>query len=79
MRLWIGNMDPDTTDEELKAFIVKYGGPEFSAIQRVPGDGTRPAAMLTFDGVASDKLYELAMRLHGMHWNKRSLVVQVMR
>ncbi len=50
MNLWIGNIAPEVTDEELAAFVVKYGCPRPERIERVPGDGSRPAAVLAFDG-----------------------------
>ena len=74
MRLWIGNMAPGTTDDELKAFVKKYAPElECSEIQRVEGGGTHPGAMLRFTGTTSAQLGNLALRLHGMYWNGHSL------
>jgi RNA recognition motif-containing protein len=79
MKLWIGNLDPAVTDEELKAFVGKYAPQlEIGEIARVPGDGSRPAATLTSKG-SLVALYEAQQRLDGMIWNKRTLVVQVLR
>ena len=47
MKLWIGNIAPGTSDEEVRELVKKYAPSlECSAIQRVDGDGSRPAAML---------------------------------
>jgi len=74
-RLWIANIAPDTTDEELKAFVVKYSGEpiECTEIQRVDGDGSRPAVLMTITGKKFDTLGKLALRLNGMYWKGRSL------
>ena len=74
MRLWIGNMAPGTTDDELKDFVKKYA-PELKCteIQRVEGGGTHPAAMLSFTGTTAAQLGNLALRLQSMHWKGRSL------
>ena len=74
MRLWLGNMAPGTTDDEIKAFLKKYGGNlECSEIERVEGDGTRPAAMIRFTAGKVDVLGRLALRLNGMYWKGRPL------
>lgn len=74
MKLWIGNMAPGTTDETLREFIAKYAGSlECTAIQRVEGDGTRPAAVLTFAGGDLETVPKLALRLNGMYWQGRRL------
>jgi RNA recognition motif-containing protein len=74
MRLWIGNMEPGTTDDELKDLVKKYAPElECTEIQRVEGGGTHPAAMLSFTGTTSDQLGNLALRLQGMYWKGRSI------
>lgn len=79
MKLWIGNLDPAVTDDELRAFVGKYAPQlEIGDIERVPGDGSRPGATLTSKG-SLVALYEAQQRLDGMIWNQRTLVVQVLR
>ena len=46
MKLWIGNIAPGTSDEELRAFLGKYGIENVASIEHVEGDGSRPAAVL---------------------------------
>jgi hypothetical protein len=74
-RLWIANIAPDTTDEELKALVAKYTADpiECAEIQRVDGDGSRPAALITITGKKLDTLGKLALRLNGMYWKGRPL------
>ncbi|HWV92260.1 MAG TPA: RNA-binding protein [Burkholderiales bacterium] len=75
MNLWIGNLASEVTDDDLKAFVTKYGCPAPERIERVPGDGSRPAAVLFF--TANDKaVYNAQLRLHGMYWKGRQLFVQ---
>ena len=78
MKLWIGNISPDVSDAELIEFVCKYGSPSPSHIQRVPGDGSRPAAILSFDGYVDDKLVATQTRLNGMYWKGRELAAQTL-
>jgi len=74
MRIWIGNMEPGTTDEEIRAFVKKYAhNLDCGEIERVEGDGTRPAAMIQMSGGTSTDLGNLALRLNGMYWKGRPL------
>jgi RNA recognition motif-containing protein len=77
MKLWIGNIAPGTTDDELRAFLGKYGLTAIDSIEQVPGDGTRPAATIEV-AAAPDTLQKLTERLNGMYWKGRSLTVQAM-
>ena len=75
-KLWIGNMAPDTSDEEIRAFLKKYAPDlEVKAIQRVDGDGTRPGASIEFTDTPYGSVEKISMRLHGMYWKQRELVV----
>lgn len=77
MKLWIGNIEPGTPDEEVREFVRKYAPDlECTNIQRVEGDGSRPAAVLEFASPPLGALEKVSMRLNGMYWKNRSLVVQ---
>lgn len=80
-RLWIGNIAPGTPDEEIRAFVKKYAPDlECTKMMRVEGDGSRPAAVLEFADPPLGVLEGVSMRLNGMYWKNRSLIVQtVMR
>jgi hypothetical protein len=77
MKLWIGNIAPGTNDDELRAFVGRYGVEAVASIEQVPGDGTRPAAILEI-AAAPDALLKITQRLNGMYWKGRSLTVQAM-
>jgi hypothetical protein len=73
-KLWIANVAPDTTDDELKALVARYAPDvECTSIQRVEGDGSRPAVMMEFTGKKFDTLGRLQLRLDGLYWNGRTL------
>ena len=79
MKLWIGNVAPDTKDDELKAFLGRYGIEEqaVASIAQVPGDGSRPAVIVEV-AATPEHLNKVTQRLNGMYWKGRSLTVQVM-
>lgn len=77
MKLWIGNIEPGTTDDEIREFVKKYCPDlEIKAIQRVEGDGSRPAASIEFVDTPYGSVEKISMRLHGMYWKGRELFVQ---
>ena len=77
MKLWIANIAPDTPDEEIRALVKKYAPDlECTKIQRVDGDGSRPAAVLEFAETPLGALEKASMRLNRMYWKKRELLVQ---
>lgn len=79
MKLWIANIAPDTPDEEIRALVKKYAPDlECTKIQRVDGDGSRPAAMLEFADAPLGALEKVSMRLNRMYWKKRELLVQTL-
>jgi len=79
MKLWIGNIAPGTTDDEVREFVGKYAPQlKIKAIQRVDGDGSRPAASIEFLDTPYGSVEKISMRLHGMHWKGRELFVQAL-
>lgn len=80
MKLWIGNMAPGTSDEEIKTFLKKYAPDlECATIARVEGAGTRPGALIQFEEANAAGLDTLRRRLDGMFWKGRALVSTVYR
>jgi hypothetical protein len=77
--LLLGNIGSDTTDEEIGAFLVKYGFPEFNGIEHMEGDGSRPAVRLTFDALDDDMLDKLKERIHDMFWKGHKISALVLR
>jgi hypothetical protein len=76
--LLLGNVESGTSDEEIKAFLVKYGFPPFDEIEHMPGDGSRPAVLLTFKDAAPETLRSLQPRIQNMFWNNRKISALVM-
>ena len=77
MKLWIGNIAPGTTDDEIREFVKKYA-PDLviKSMDRIEGDGSRPAASIEFGDTPYGAVEKISMRLHGMYWKERELVVQ---
>ena len=79
MKLWIGNIAPGTTDEEIREFVKKYAPAlECTTLQRIEGDGSRPAASLEFRETPFGAVESISLRLNGMQWKGRELYVQTM-
>jgi hypothetical protein len=76
-RLWIANL-PEAGDDEIDEFLQKYGFPSFDAITRVPGDGTRPAAIIDYPDLTEDMLGRLAPRVNDMAWRERKIFANAM-
>jgi RNA recognition motif-containing protein len=73
-RLWLTNVPPEATDEELRALVKKYAPDlEVVTLQREPGDGSRPVAFMTFKGGAFGDVERLADRLNGLYWKDHKL------
>jgi RNA recognition motif-containing protein len=72
--LWLTNVPPEATDDELRALAKKYASNlECASLRREPGDGTRPAAFMTFTGGEIGSVERLAERLNGLYWKERTL------
>ncbi|MFL9913790.1 RNA recognition motif domain-containing protein [Paraburkholderia sp. RL17-337-BIB-A] len=77
--LWIGNIETGTSDQEIKEFLTRYGFPPFDRIKHIPGEGSRPAVVVNFEGLDPEMLRRLQPRVHNMFWKKRKINVQVMK
>jgi RNA recognition motif-containing protein len=77
MKLWLGNIAPGTSEEELRALLEKYGVAAVISVEHVATEGSRPAAMVEV-ALAPDAVSRLTQRLNGMYWKGRSLTVQAM-
>ena len=80
MKLWMGNIAPDTSYEEIMELVKKYA-PELTCtnVQRVEATGSRPGAILKLTGGESGVAEKLSLRSNGMFWKQRALVSQRMR
>lgn len=76
-RLLLTNIEPGTSDDEVRAFLHKYGLPDCESLEQMPGDGTRPSVALHYPDVDTDTLQKYAERIHHMFWKSRELTAQV--
>jgi hypothetical protein len=76
--LLMGNLESDTSDDEIREFLAKYGFPPFDGIEHIPGDGSRPAVLLTFKDADPEALRGFQSRIQGVFWHNRKITVQVM-
>jgi hypothetical protein len=79
MHMLLSNIEPGTTDDEIRELLVKYGFPAFDAIEFIEGDGSRPAVSLTFNSIDASVLASLQSRLHLMYWKHRQITAAIGR
>jgi hypothetical protein len=76
-KLWIINVPAELDEDELAAFLEKFGLPRFEEMLSVPGDGSRPAVALSYPGLNEEALRRFQPRVDGAQWKDRRLSVQV--
>lgn len=77
-RLLLANLEPGIADEEIRAFLERYGFPPFDRLEHEDGDGSQPAVLLTFDGIDAAVLTRLQERIHHMYWKGRPLQASIL-
>lgn len=75
--LWLTNIPDGFTDDDITAFLEKYGFPRCDEITRVPGDGTRPGAVVSFADVDEEVLRHLQPRIDRVFVGNRTIRAQV--
>jgi RNA recognition motif-containing protein len=78
MKLWIGNLPPGKSDEDVRAFVRKYSEAEISSMTRIAGDGTRPGVLIGIEGASHSMFTIMQRRLKGISWDQHELTVQIM-
>ncbi|MBN3785775.1 RNA-binding protein [Burkholderia sp. Ac-20353] len=73
MRIFVENLQPEVTREELQDFLSRYTGQQFTDIQFIGQTGLRPGALIDVDGANWSVLAEIRRRLDGMYWKRRRL------
>ena len=76
--LMLVNIDTATTDDEIREFLGRYGFPAFDEIERLPGDGSRPAVAVHFNAVEGAALRMLQPRINHLFWKKRQVDAMVL-
>lgn len=61
----------------IKEFLTRYGFLPFDGIRHIPGEGSRPAVMVNFEGLGPEMLRRLQARVHNMFWKNRKISVRV--
>jgi len=74
VKLWIGNVPPEASDEDLVELVKRYCIREGKVVLRVDGDGTRPGRVLEFARMTPVELEEIVGRIDGLSWRNRSLL-----
>jgi hypothetical protein len=79
VHLMLGNIEPGTSDDEIREFLMKYGFPPYDEIEHVPGEGSRPSVALTFNSLDPEILRKLQPRIHDLFWKNRRVTARVLR
>ncbi len=77
MSLWLVNLDPETTDDELRDLVRSIARLEVASLTRVPGDGVRTAARLELAPASRAAVEYAQQQLNGLRWKDRSLTAYV--
>jgi hypothetical protein len=78
-RILLSNLDPGTSDEELRAFLEKFGMPPCSQIEHIAGKSSRLAVELRFGKVDSGTLYFFLARIRDICWKGRQISAVMLR
>jgi hypothetical protein len=76
-RLWLNNLPPDFSEDDLAAFLDKYGFPPFDALTPMPDNATGKAVVLSFDGMDEELLRRLQPRIHNVFVGDRTIRAHV--
>jgi len=72
-RLWIGNVPPEASDEELVELVQRYSRRASKVVERVDADGATPGCVLEFAELAFGEIDEIVQRIAGLFWKQRRL------
>lgn len=78
MKLWISNLPPDKSDDDVREFIRRYTQVEIDSMARIAGDGTRPGVLLEIHSATEVMLIGMQRRLNRIYWDHHEISVQVM-
>jgi RNA recognition motif-containing protein len=76
--LMISNLNPDTTEEQVKEFLGRYGFPAYDEFELQEGDGTRPA-VTDIPCTMEAALQAFRPRIHDVFWNGHRINALVLR
>jgi hypothetical protein len=78
MKLWISNLPPNKSDDDVRAFVRKYTEVEIDAMTRIEGDGSRPGLLIDINGATRLTLLAMQRHLHQLYWDQHELAVHIM-
>lgn len=78
MKLWISNLPPEKSDEDVRAFVRKYAEVEIDVITRIDGDGPRPGVLIEIFNAPELMLMGIQHRLDKMYWGQHELAVHIL-
>ncbi len=78
MKVWIGNLAPGTTAEEVTQLLQKYGLPQPEHMVQLL-DGAMPAMILQFKTADVERLRKLIWRIEGLYWEGRRIIATPLR
>lgn len=78
MKLWISNLPPNKSDEDIRAFVRKYTEVEVDAMTRIDGDGSRSGVLIEIGGATQLMLSAMQTRLNQMYWDQHEITVHIM-
>jgi polyphosphate kinase 2 len=73
MTLWISNIDPEASDEDLRELVRSHADLDPVRVRRQADNGARPGAILEFDAPSDDALCAAQKSIDGLTWRDRQL------
>ena len=77
-RIYLTGVGSDVTEEDLRAYLLKYTGKDSAQIERVDLNSAQPTYVVGFDDLADGELQQFAARINGMFWHGQVLHAHVM-
>jgi hypothetical protein len=77
MELWLTNIDPAASDDDVRELVKKYSQLEILKLKREAGDGSRPGVILEFAADKRDEVYNAQRRLNGLYWKNRAITAYI--
>ena len=78
MKVWVGNLAPEVSAEEVKQLLEKYGFPEPKSVLAVPGEGNQPGMVVEFQNVNREFIRQQIERINGLYWKGHLTSVTVL-
>lgn len=77
-RIYIAGIGADVTEDEIRAFLLKYTNKMPSIVDRVDAQTAQPAYLISFSDLVDGEIQQFASRVNGVYWHEHVLRVHVM-